>query len=68
MVKRVELESERLEQQKLEEAGASFSLAASASREAAARANLAAYGQFLKSELPGTPSTTILSAFDASAP
>src|SRR5215471_15113891 len=41
MVKRVELESERLEQQKLEETGATLNFGAASSREAAARANLA---------------------------
>ena len=67
MVKRVELESERLEQHKLEEVGAGFSSASSGSREAAARANLAAYARFLKSSPPEAPLATILTAFDASA-
>ncbi len=67
MIKRVELEAERLEQRRLEEAGASMSFATAASREAAARVNIATYGRFLGLALPEASVATVLKGFQASA-
>jgi len=67
MVKRVELEAERLEQLKLEETGAALELTMAGTREGAARANLAAYGHFLKRTFPAAALATVQSAFEASA-
>jgi len=66
MVKRVELEAERLEQSRLERDGAALGTAAS-SRDAAAKANLAAYAAHLGS-FPATPAKIILDAFTTAAP
>jgi uncharacterized protein (TIGR02444 family) len=66
LIKRVELESERLEQARLEHEAASL-LTKARSREAAAEANLAAYAAHLGS-LPAAPVKIILDAFTASAP
>jgi len=64
MVKKVELEAERLEQGRLENAASG--LGKPAPREAAARANLAAYEAYL-GHLPEAPKTAILKAFSARA-
>jgi uncharacterized protein (TIGR02444 family) len=66
MVKKLELESERLEQHKLERTGAGLSLPEAPSPQTAARANLAAYAQFLGGEFPQGPLTVIVSGFAAS--
>src|SRR5882672_2461911 len=60
MVKRVELEAERLEQGQLESEGAELGTK-TASRDAAAEANLGAYGAFLGA-LPDAPLKTVLAA------
>jgi uncharacterized protein (TIGR02444 family) len=67
MVKRVELEAERLEQLKLEETGAALDLLTVGTREGAARANIAAYGRFLGRSLPAAALATVQSAFEASS-
>ncbi len=63
MVKKIELEAERLEQGRLESEAPS--LGKPASRDAAARANLAAYEAHLGG-LPAGPRDLILKAFSAS--
>jgi len=65
MVKRVELEAERLEQSRLEREAAKFA-ATETSREAAAKINLAAYAAHL-GQFPATPAKIILDAFTTSA-
>jgi uncharacterized protein (TIGR02444 family) len=67
MVKRVELEAERLEQLRLEEAGRGLDFLAAGVREDAARANLAAYGRFLGVTFPAAALATVQSAFEASS-
>jgi uncharacterized protein (TIGR02444 family) len=62
MVKKIELEAERLEQGRLE--NEALTLGKPAPREAAARANLAAYEAHLGS-LPAGPRDLILKAFSA---
>ena len=64
MVKKVELESERLEQARLENEAST--LGKPAPREAAARANLAAYEVYLGG-LPAGPRDLVLKAFSAPA-
>ena len=64
MVKRVELEAERLEQGLLEAHVAKLGTTAT-SREAAAQTNLAAYGAFLGG-LPEAPLQIVLAAFTTS--
>ena len=66
LIKRVELESERLEQARLEQEVSAF-LTKAPSREAAAEANLAAYAAHLGS-LPATPVKIIRDAFTSLAP
>ena len=62
MVKKIELEAERLEQRRLETHASQ--LGKPAGREAAARTNLAAYADYLGG-LPEGPKNTVLSAFSA---
>ncbi len=62
MVKKVELEAERLEQGRLE--NHALSLGKPASREAAARANVAAYADYL-GPFPAAPRDAVLAAFSA---
>ena len=64
MVKKMELEAERLEQGRLENAAST--LGKPAPRNEAARANLAAYEAFL-GDLPARPKAIILKAFSAPA-
>jgi uncharacterized protein (TIGR02444 family) len=64
MVKKIELESERLEQGRLE---AHSDIGKPATRELAARANLAAYAEHLGG-LPPAPRDVVLKAFFAAAP
>jgi uncharacterized protein (TIGR02444 family) len=62
LVKRIELEAERIEQQRLEQFGLQATEAPS--REAAARANMGAYGAYLGG-LPEKPAAIVLAAFIA---
>ena len=62
-VKRIELESERLQQEALFALFPAESMGTAAPREAAVRANLAAYAQFLGSALPAAPLDAVLKAF-----
>jgi uncharacterized protein (TIGR02444 family) len=63
-VKRIELEAEHIEQQMLERLVAASTIGRPASsRAAAARANLAAYGEFLGG-LPAAPAKILLEIFD----
>jgi len=64
MVKKIELEAERLEQGRLENAAPT--LGKPAPRNEAARANLAAYEAYL-GRLPDAPKALILNAFSAQA-
>jgi uncharacterized protein (TIGR02444 family) len=64
MVKKVELEAERLEQGRLENAASA--VGKPAARDAAARANLAAYEAYLGA-LPRGPKDLVLEAFSAQA-
>ena len=66
-IKKVELEAERLEQAFLEREAASLRLAQAQTREAAAEANLSAYGAFLGG-LPDNPLKIVLQAFTVSPP
>jgi len=65
MVKKVELEAERLEQGRLE--NLALSLGKPASREAAARANVAAYADYL-GPLPAGSRDAVLAAFFGPSP
>jgi|SRR6185295_5471847 len=66
MVKRIELEAERLEQSRLERDAAVVGVAAS-SRATAAQSNLAAYAAHLGS-MPATPTKIVLDAFTTFVP
>ncbi|MEO7727981.1 MAG: TIGR02444 family protein [Burkholderiales bacterium] len=61
-VKRIELDAERVEQETLERLAPPASLGVTSAQDAAARANLAAYGAFL-SGLPAAPVGVLLEAF-----
>jgi uncharacterized protein (TIGR02444 family) len=61
-IKKVELDSERLEQALLEATAAEFQFAIAPSRAQAARANLAAYSGFCKG-LPAIPLEFVIEAF-----
>jgi uncharacterized protein (TIGR02444 family) len=63
MIKRVELEAERIEQLRLETLGAAMRFASEPSPSAAARANLASYARMLGS-FPETPLAAVLSGFE----
>jgi uncharacterized protein (TIGR02444 family) len=66
-IKKLELESERLEQALLEREGLRLSFAVAPTREAAAAANLEAYGAF-RGGLPPEPLKIVLRAFTNSPP
>lgn len=67
-VKRIELESERLQQEALFARFPAPGIGAAAAREPAARANLAAYVQYLGGNVPQAPLEAVLSAFLDSQP